>query len=62
VERMTVAALRFAGASVLASAIHNGNVELAARHAFALLFPLAVIAYPEAVTMNNAAANDRRTQ
>jgi hypothetical protein len=49
VERVIVAALLFAGASVLASAIHNGNATMAARHACALLLPLAVIAFPEAI-------------
>jgi hypothetical protein len=48
-DRMTVASLLFAGASVLASAVHNGNVATSARHACALILPLAVIAFPEAI-------------
>jgi hypothetical protein len=48
VDRVTVAALLFAGVSVLATSV-SGDGSVAARHACMLLLPLAVIAFPEAI-------------
>lgn len=48
-DLVTIAALVFAIASVVVSMIFHGNSEAPVRHAFTLLFPLALIAFPEAM-------------
>ena len=48
-DRVTLAALIFALASVLATTVQNGNAEASVRHAGILLLPLAAIAFPEAM-------------
>jgi hypothetical protein len=48
-ERVTIAALTVACASVAVSLLYHHNAEMPVRHAFTLVLPLAVIAFPEAV-------------
>ena len=48
-DRVTIAALIVACASVIVSSIFHHDAELPVRHAFALVIPLALIAFPEAI-------------
>ena len=51
-DRATVVALLLGGGSVVASYVGDGNMGAAVRHGLALLLPLVVIAFPEAIDIH----------